>query len=297
MPDLSDVTAQLATIAAAACYPNGTGSPSIAGVDIRIFEGWPVPAQLDADIAAGKINVSVYPVPNATAVVPQLTEQAYTIVAPVHGMTLAASGQSVTITGNPNVGEYLTLIVNRAHTYSYPAISGDTSGSVATAVAALVAVDFPGVAAVANIITLPANVFEIVARIGAVGTMGHVIHRQKQQIKVSVWATNSALRASVAAPLDIALKQNLKLTFSDTSQGVMTYQNTMNDDNPQKVGLYVRHLTYAVEYATLEQYPAWEVTSVTLTFAPLDEGSALDTQTYLGTGDGAVIATEGLWLI
>ena len=65
MPDLSDVSAQIATICAATCYPNGTGSPSIAGVDIRIFEGWPVPAQLDADIAAGKINVSVYPVPNA----------------------------------------------------------------------------------------------------------------------------------------------------------------------------------------------------------------------------------------
>ena len=167
-------------------------------------------------------------------------------------MAITQSGNVVTITGNPNVGEYLTLIVNRQHTYSYVAVQGDTAASVAAAIVALISADFPGATVLGNaasivpdpgleitdgfsfftLVRAATSVFEIVARIGAVGTMGHVIHRQKQQVKVSVWAANSALRASVAGPLDIALKQNLKLTFNDTSQGVMTYQNTMNDDNP-----------------------------------------------------------------
>ena len=48
----------------------------------------------------------------------------------------------------------------------------------------------------------------------------------------------------------------------------------------KKVGLYVRHLTYAVEYATLEEYPAFEVTSYTLTFSDLDTGTTRYTKVY-----------------
>ena len=58
MADLSDVTAYITTLVAAAVYPNGPTSPSIAPIptntgrqvftapmDVRIYEGWPVSDQ------------------------------------------------------------------------------------------------------------------------------------------------------------------------------------------------------------------------------------------------------------
>lgn len=64
MADISDVEAVLVTLIAGACYPNGTGAASIAGVGIQVFRGWPKPNLLTAALAAGTIMVSVYSRPN-----------------------------------------------------------------------------------------------------------------------------------------------------------------------------------------------------------------------------------------
>jgi hypothetical protein len=51
LADLSDVTAYLYQQAIAAVYPSGTSQPSVAAMDVRLFEGWPIPDQLDRDLA------------------------------------------------------------------------------------------------------------------------------------------------------------------------------------------------------------------------------------------------------
>ena len=71
MADLIDVENALVTLIAATVYPNGTGQPSIVpgGAGVAIYPGWPLPADLDADMAAlgagtgGKLHISVYPRP------------------------------------------------------------------------------------------------------------------------------------------------------------------------------------------------------------------------------------------
>ena len=40
-------------------YPQGTGAPSLLGRVARIYRGWPSTAALDADLAAGHLNISV----------------------------------------------------------------------------------------------------------------------------------------------------------------------------------------------------------------------------------------------
>lgn len=62
MADQADVETALVQIASAALYPQGTTGPSICGTLCRVYRGWPTPAGLDADLAAGAVNVSVYPV-------------------------------------------------------------------------------------------------------------------------------------------------------------------------------------------------------------------------------------------
>ena len=51
----------LVNVVSAALYPNGTSEASVPGPDCRIYRGWPNSAALDADLAAGKINVTVFP--------------------------------------------------------------------------------------------------------------------------------------------------------------------------------------------------------------------------------------------
>ena len=61
MADQSDVEIALVSVVSAALYPNGTDEASVPGPDCRIYRGWPNSAALDADLAAGKINVTVFP--------------------------------------------------------------------------------------------------------------------------------------------------------------------------------------------------------------------------------------------
>lgn len=61
MADITDVGAALVALAALAVYPNGITQPSVSGTGIRVYQGWPNPQQLDADIRVGICHVSVYP--------------------------------------------------------------------------------------------------------------------------------------------------------------------------------------------------------------------------------------------
>jgi hypothetical protein len=48
MASLTDVVKQIASQINAIVYPNGTGQPSIAGIPLRIYPGWPVHQHLPA---------------------------------------------------------------------------------------------------------------------------------------------------------------------------------------------------------------------------------------------------------
>jgi hypothetical protein len=58
--DLDDVLNAFVTLCQSALYPNGVPGGSVAGIPVKIFPGWPIPQDLNKDIAAGKAQVSVY---------------------------------------------------------------------------------------------------------------------------------------------------------------------------------------------------------------------------------------------
>jgi hypothetical protein len=63
MADLSEVGDTLKGIIVAAVYPNGTAAPSVGNCDIRVFQGWPDPVQLESDLNASKAQISIFPRP------------------------------------------------------------------------------------------------------------------------------------------------------------------------------------------------------------------------------------------
>src|ERR1700739_2236253 len=75
MADQSDVEVALVTVISAALYRAGTGSASVPGPDCRIYRGWPNSTALDADLAAGKINVTIVPGGGASKTTTRYSQQ------------------------------------------------------------------------------------------------------------------------------------------------------------------------------------------------------------------------------
>src|ERR1700723_1559230 len=70
MATISDLRDAIAQVVGGILYPAGvpagTNPPSpAAGVPVRVFQGWPEREGIDADMAAGIVNVSVYVLPGS----------------------------------------------------------------------------------------------------------------------------------------------------------------------------------------------------------------------------------------
>jgi hypothetical protein len=63
MADITEVGQALVAAIALAAYPNGTAQPSVGNCPILVYQGWPNPQQLEADVQTGKVHISVFPRP------------------------------------------------------------------------------------------------------------------------------------------------------------------------------------------------------------------------------------------
>jgi hypothetical protein len=284
--DLSDVTAYLATAVANAVYPNGTSQPSIAAMDVRIFEGWPMPDQLDRDMLGQMLsgtppipvtrpsgvvaNVSVYPMPGTGIVVYQQQDETYVITPVSYGMAISVAGNVTTVSGQPHTGEYLTLVCDGAFVFSQ---TGATTTALLAAIATQAQAQYPTASSTATTLTLPTG-HSLVVRQGGVATLGKVTHRQNQSVMVTVWSPTQAMRATLAKAVDNALKQKIVVSMPDTSQAKIVYSRTNVSDERQAAAIYRRDLIYDVEYATVFQFPGYVVTTVNTTINTVGAGTA-----------------------
>lgn len=280
MADLSDVTAYLASAAMAAVYPNGTGQPSVAAMDCRIFEGWPIPDQLDRDMLGQQLsgvppvpvtrpggtvaNVSVFAMPGTGIAVFQQLDNTYLITPPPIATTFALVGNVITVTGQIAVGEYLTLVIDNA------VVCSQTGASTAAMLSALATEaqgkGYPSASATATTLTIPFG-HALTVRQGGAGVEGRVTHRQRQPIMVTVWSPTQKIRSTLAAAIDNAIKQKIKVVMPDTSQALVIYSRTNVLDDRQSTAIYRRDLIYDVEYATVYQFPGYPITSVNVSIA------------------------------
>lgn len=275
MADISDVETALKNMAGAAVYPNGYGQPSITGKPITVFRGWPNPSDLDASTIADNAMVSVFTIPGSSGgSVFQILDKDYMVVPPVHGMTISSIANSaVNVMGAPSPGEYLTIIVDGKHSYSR---YGTDLPTILNLIAADAVVDYPGVSvfalggsslpfwtgATGGGIQFPTD--RIQAHIGAPATRGKVTHRQRIQVAVTAWAADPADRDIISAAVDAAIKAVNRLTFPDSSQGLLFAARSVQVDKDQSTSVYRRDLIFSIEYATLQLYQAFEITSFTV---------------------------------
>lgn len=263
MADLSDCLNVLASLSSAALYPNGTSQPSLVGATVTVVPGWPIPAQLDAIIAAGNAMVSVYQMPgmgkNTTRFLGDDDVQA---TVPAAQLSLGVYQNRVTVGGSINPGEAATLRVNY-QPYSYAAKAGDTVNTVAAALAALI----PGASVSGYIITIN-GLFDLETAVSVPVTVQQEISRQCQVFMVTIWTPTPALRDATTKALDLSFKQQPRITMPDNTWARLLYHGTTEQDTLQKQRIYRRNLLYEIEYALTAPTTANTVTNFGVTTTP-----------------------------
>jgi hypothetical protein len=281
MADVQDVLDALVTQVASFVYPNGTGMPSVTGNPINIFPGWPMPGQIDQDMPLGVADVSVYAPPgmdrNTTRYRPK--QKVMSIAAPT--LTLAAAKNVVTVGGAmpaPFTAHNLALLVSGV-AFIYPVQASDSLTSIATALATLLAASYPGTSSSGPVITLPSGTAPVVARVGTSGQITTEWEREQQMFQVTVWAPDFQVRKVIGAAIRSGFSPIHDLTMIDGYGANIRYQSNRLSDDPEKVGIYRRDLSYLVEYATTLTEQIATVVAVKVEYETQD-GTPIVTRTY-----------------
>lgn len=273
MADVTDVADALVSLISAALYPNGTSQPSAANsLPCVIYQGWPQPKQLDADLGAAtpKIHVSVYP-RDEERYVEQFPNTASTVTVNAITLTATIASQQITIGGavpSPTFYAHNVSILVNGKYYVYAVQASDTPTSIATALATLINADVAGTSNTGPVITLPAGARIAAARVGTIGTQYRELRRQERGFQVTVWANCHSSRNAVAKVIDVAIAQTQFLTLVDGYSGRLRYRSSPMSDDLEKSRIYRRDFMMTVEFATTVQIVATQVTQATETVTP-----------------------------
>ncbi len=261
MADIIDVQNALVAIAAQTLYPNGTAQPSAVTAPVRIYPGWPISASLDADLLVGTCHVSVFPA-TAERNTSRYPKDWLTQTINTSTLTMTISSQTVTVGGTipPSTNPHNVMVLADGQPYAYAVQTTDTLTSIATALAALIAVSISGTTSNGAVITFPAAARIEAARVGITGTMIREIRRQERQFQITAWADTPVHRDAIAQTIDVALAAIEFLTMADGYAARLIYRGSTVVDAQQKAGLYRRDLIYTVEYATTQVATATQVT-------------------------------------
>lgn len=277
MADFTNVADALVSAIVATVYPSGTGAASIApgAAPVYVYQGWPMPEQLDADLKAGKAHVSVFPTATERELPLHMADwAALTINAPT--IAVAVSGNQVTVSGTGVSGQNVAVIVDGL-AFVYAVQADDTPTSIASALGAMINAT-RSASSTGPVITLPAA-RSLVARVGATGTSIRELRRQEKVFQISVWANSPALRDPLAARVDVALAAIVRLSMLDGSQAVLRYRSSIQHDGQQKAGIYRRDMLYAVEYSTIQTSVDTQIVTESLGVSPLMSGTPISTVT------------------
>lgn len=255
MADLSTVVSAIADKVSLAVYPTGPLNPSVAGVDVTIFAGWPIRNDLDDVLNAGNAMVSVFPT-NKERVVTKFPRQWQQISVLTPTLTATVLDNTVTIGGTVSVPQAVMIIVDgRSPGYAYQVLITDTVDTIAASLAAMI----PGATALGAVITIP-NPVSIIARIAAQALAGLDLGRQDRVIMISVWSPSPTIRSLLAPPIDEYLRVNYQFQLNDGFYCMLFYDHTVETDQLELQEIYRRDLNFRVQYSTTYVQPFTTIT-------------------------------------
>jgi hypothetical protein len=247
MADLSDVENAIVSAVAEALYPQGLALGSVVGATCRVYRGWPSTAMLNSDLAAGVVNVTVFPTTTSDEVPDPYFDRLYTTVASTSLVTTIV-GRSVTFSGVVAPNQIVGLLVDGSP-YAYSISGGDTTESIAANLTILISADRVVILS-GSTLTLPES-GTLTARVVTNATVSESLRRQRREIQVSCWCPSPALRDSVPKTVDLALTISPFIALSDETKAHIHYVSTHVYDQPQNSLLFRRDLCYKCEYTVI----------------------------------------------
>lgn len=251
MADQADVETALVAAIAAAIYPNGATAASVLGqsaATCRVYRGWPATASLNADLADGIVNVSVFPSGpprNTTRYPAQWTVTA--AVAPT--LSIVVRHNIVTFTGTPAAGQMAGVAVDGT-TFVYLVQPGDTAALIAASLAAQITAAGYFVQNSNAILAVP-GAASLLARIEQAQSAFRETRRQMQPFRVSCWCPDPYLRDLTARTIDGAMANTSFLSLADGTSARITLEGGATIDQMENAHLYRRDLIYSADYATI----------------------------------------------
>jgi hypothetical protein len=225
MPNQVDAELALALLAANALYPTGFSGPSAVLATVRIYRGWPNAAALDADLAAGRVNVTVFPVPGATRVTTRYPANPIANPA-IPSLTVSVTDDTATFAGSAAVGQLAGILVD-GKPYVYRTALNDTPALIAAILAAAINPDRPAIASGSSVFT-PGSV--PTARTAADATATSELRRQVQTFRVTAWCPTPDLRDATCAVLDPAFAATPFIPLADGTPARLTFVSTTTFD-------------------------------------------------------------------
>ena len=260
MASITDAANAVVAAVAAALYPDGVDPDnpnSAAGMPCKVYMGWPLPKNLDDDMAAGTVNVSVFPRPGER-ITSRYFEQWQMTIAPNPTLTLTVVDQTVMVGGTVSLPQVCAIIANGIG-YPYEVQEGDSLDDIAAGLAALIAVDLPDVTVDGTAVTLPNTAIINDVRLGAAGTAVREIRRQEKQMQVSVWAPTPASRDAVAKVIDLLFARRQCFSDPDGLAISAVYNGSNLIDEKQKQVIYRQDFMLTVEYGTAEKQQQMQI--------------------------------------
>lgn len=246
MADLSDVLNAICNQVVSAVYPNGPSNPSVAGVDVTIFPGWPIKNKIDDVMKAGKAMVSVFPTNKMKDITKfERIDKLISVTAPTTTITIV--NLTITLGGTVSIPQSIILTVNGTD-YQYTVLQTDTLASIAASLAALI----PGASSVGAVITL-SEASSIVGNIATPALSALDLGRQEQEFMISCWCPTPAIRDALAPPIDNFMRINYQFPIAPDNFNIMIfYDKTSLIDDLQIPLIYRRDLFYKVQYSTTQ---------------------------------------------
>lgn len=247
MATRASVEQALAAAVAGALYPDGIGAASAVGVPVRVFRGWPDSQSLDADLARGVAQISIYARPGMARVEGRRLDGWLPLPRAAASMTATAGYDTVTFAGTGMVGQ-MAGIIEGGRSWTAPAEG--TPAQVAAALAALMAVDRPAVA-VGGVITLQAPVVGLEARVVPPAPERIVLRQQWQGWQISSWCPTVESRDAIASLLDLWVGRTQFMVVGNDLVRV-AYTGESQDDDARKAKLLRHDMMVSLCYPTTD---------------------------------------------
>ena len=247
MADQSNVEAALVSAITGVLYPNGLSAAGLLSQTVKVYRGWPNAASLRADLAAGTLNVTVFPEAGTTRNTTRWPDGVVAVTGGVPSLAVEVAGTTANFSGSAASGQLAGLLVDGLAVV-HRTTAGDTPELVAATLGAMLRTQ--RIATVSRAAVTVPGAGLLVGRVVADQSVLCWTRAQIQHFRVTCWCPDPTSRDLVAAAIDNAMAPRSFIALADGTAGRLRYVSTTVFDQSQDAALYRRDLVYSVDYLT-----------------------------------------------